>query len=319
MKPVAKATRHRRAFTIVELLTVMSIIVILIGLLVPALNKVKQYATNVKQKAQFHSIEAALELFDSQFGGYPDSSYSPPGDTGQLGYCGAQKLCEAMMGQDLMGFHPDSVFRSDGTALRALATGATVSVALYSPSTIPARPGAFLPLENANAYPVHQLYTQPGNLDYRKDSLPANANWHFVLCDVYNRVTNNETGKKVGMPVLYYKANTSRQLHDLTNPNNPDNIYNWIDNAELLRLGMPFDSAARPHRLLSFAADATTGAPAETEGMRFYWNIRNDRVSSISRPFRADSYILISAGWDGEYGTADDICNFDWSFRDRLQ
>ena len=317
MKPVAKQIRHARAFTIVELLTVMSIIVILIGLLVPALNKVKQYATNVKQKAQFHSIEAALELFDSQFGSYPDSSYSPPGDTGPLGYCGAEKLCEAMMGQDLMGFHPDSVFRSDGTAMRALATGATVSVSLYNPSTIPARPGAFLPLENANAYPLHQLYTNPGILDYAKDALPANGNWHYVLCDVYNRVTNSETGKKVGMPVLYYKANTSRQVHDLQNPNNPDNIYNWLDNAELLRLKMPFDPSGRDHRLLRFAGSATGGAP-EADGVRFYWNIRNDRVS-ISRPFRADSYILISAGWDGEYGTADDICNFDWTFRDTLQ
>ena len=300
MKPVAKQTRRRKAFTIVELLTVMSIIVILIGLLVPALNKVKQYATNVKQKAQFHSIETAVELFDSQFGGYPDSTFSAPGVTGPLDYCGAEKLSEAMMGRDLMGFHPDSIFRSDRT------NGLTL--ALYTPMTLAARPGAFLPLENANAVPLGQLYQNPAPFD------PCD----FVLCDVYNRVTNRLTGKKVGMPVLYYKANTSRQSHDLQNPNNPDNIYDWKDSAELLRLGMPFDSASRPHRLLSFPGDAT-GAPAEPEGKRFYWNIRNERVSAISRPYRADSYILISAGWDGEYGTADDICNFDWSFRDRLQ
>ncbi len=318
MKPVAKQPRRRKAFTIVELLTVMSIIVILIGLLVPALNKVKQYATNVKQKAQFHSIEAALELFDSQFGGYPDSSYSGPSATGNLAYCGAEKLCEAMMGQDLMGFHPDSVFRSDGTAMRALVTGEIVSVNLYNASTIAARPGgAYLPLENANAYPLHQLYDNANlhSLDYAKGALPANANWHYVLCDVYNRVTNNETGKKIGMPVLYYKANTSKQSHDLQNPNNPDNIYNWVDNAELLRLPVPFNPTGPVHRLLSYTS---TNAPAEPEGQRFYWNIRNDKVS-ISRPFRADSYILISAGWDGEYGTADDICNFDWTFRDRLE
>ena len=41
MKPTINQARKKRAFTIVELLTVMSIIVILIGLLVPALNKVK--------------------------------------------------------------------------------------------------------------------------------------------------------------------------------------------------------------------------------------------------------------------------------------
>jgi competence protein ComGC len=300
MKPVAKVTRHGKAFTIVELLTVMSIIVILIGLLVPALNKVKQYATNVKQRAQFHSIEAAVELFDSQFGGYPDSIHVPAGPTGAFAYCGAEKLSEAMMGRDLMGFHPDSTFRGDRTD--------GLGRALYTPITLAARPGPFLPLENANAYPLGELYRTIAPFD------PCD----FVLCDVYNRVTNIRTGKKVGMPVLYYKANTSKQSHDLLNPDNPDNIYDWRDNAELLRLGMPFDSAGRPHRLLSYT-DPKGVAPPEPQGKRFYWNIRNEKVSTISRPYRADSYILISAGWDGEYGTADDICNFDWSFRDRLQ
>lgn len=299
MKPVAKQTRHRKAFTIVELLTVMSIIVILIGLLVPALNKVKQFATNVKQKAQFHSIEAAVELFDSQFGGYPDSAYSAPGATGAAAYCGTEKLSEAMMGRDLGGFHPDSIFRSDRTN--------GLGVALYTPMTLAARPGPFLPLENANAIPLGEIYKTPAPFD------PCD----FVLCDVYNRVTDIRTGKKVGMPVLYYKANTSKQTHDLLNPNNPDNIYNWQDNAELLRLGMPFNPG-RAHKLLSFAGDASRSLPPEPEGKRFYWNIRNEKVSAISRPYRADSYILISAGWDGEYGTADDICNFDWSYKDVL-
>jgi type II secretory pathway pseudopilin PulG len=295
MRPVAKHAGKRAAFTIVELLTVMSIIVILIGLLVPALNKVKQFATNVKQKAQFHSMEAALELFDSQFGSYPDSAFAAAGTTGSAAYCGAQKLSEALMGKDLMGYHPDSAFRSDGTDGRGRY--------LYTSATLAARPGAFLPLENANAYPLGQLYSNVGTFD------PCD----FVLCDVYSRVTNRDTGKRVGMPILYYKANTSKESHDLLNPDNPDNIYNWRDNRELLVLGKPWDSGV--HRLLRY-----TGASSysESEGLRFYWNIRNEKVSSISRPYRVDSYILISAGWDGEYGTADDICNFDWSFRDTI-
>ena len=107
---VKNKSSRRKAFTIVELLTVMSIIIILIGLLVPALNQVKRYAKEVKQHAQFHSIDVAMELYETEHDGYPPS--------GQLGsdnvaYCGAMKLAEAMVGQDLSGVHMDSVFRRD--------------------------------------------------------------------------------------------------------------------------------------------------------------------------------------------------------------
>ena len=78
MKTIAKQSNRKAAFTIVELLTVMSIIVILIGLLVPALNKVRIYAREVKQNAQFHSIEAAIELFNNAFDGYPESGGLDP-------------------------------------------------------------------------------------------------------------------------------------------------------------------------------------------------------------------------------------------------
>jgi len=147
MKPVMKQGGQRSAFTIVELLTVMSIIVILIGLLVPALNKVKIYAMKVKQNAQFHSIEAALELFNSEFEGYPESGALDPRDQP---YPGAMKLCEAMMGWDLLGFHTNSMFRSDGL-------GANDQM-LYDPTDLSARRGPFLPLESANAYRLEDLY-----------------------------------------------------------------------------------------------------------------------------------------------------------------
>ena len=106
MKPIARQSDSKAAFTIVELLTVMSIIVILIGLMVPSLNMVRRYAWEVRQKAQFNSIGTAIELFNSEFEGYPDSSEQDPDG---IDYCGAMKLGEAMMGQDLRGIHPDSV------------------------------------------------------------------------------------------------------------------------------------------------------------------------------------------------------------------
>jgi type II secretory pathway pseudopilin PulG len=302
MKSNVKQSNRKAAFTIVELLTVMSIIVILIGLLVPALNKVRQFAYEVKQKAQFHSIDAAIELFNSQFDDYPPSgAFDPDG----VSYCGAMKLCEAMMGRDLMGFHPDSTFRASGLS--------SLGVNLYPPQSDPtyqnslsARKGPYLPLENANAYQLRDIY---------KDLGPFSGE-HFVLCDVFRRVTHITSGQKVGMPILYYKANTANTLHDVDNPENPQNIYDYHDNQELLMLGKPFDppsAGGKPHRL---AVDPTNPAP----GYRFYRNITNDKMLATTmvavRPYREDTYILISAGYDGEYGTPDDICNFDWKYRD---
>jgi hypothetical protein len=40
-------------------------------------------------------------------------------------------------------------------------------------------------------------------------------------------------------------------------------------------------------------------------------------MASLPRPYRRDSYILISAGYDGLYGTADDVLNFEWKDRER--
>ena len=39
-------------------------------------------------------------------------------------------------------------------------------------------------------------------------------------------------------------------------------------------------------------------------------NVQISDSTGVLRSSRSDSYILISAGWDGEYGTRDDIANF---------
>jgi type II secretory pathway pseudopilin PulG len=297
MKSITAKLNRKAAFTIVELLTVMSIIVILIGLLVPALNQVRKFAREVRQQAQFNSINVAIELFNSEFDSLPDSSATDPGGTS---YCGAMKLAEAMVGQDLMGFHPDSVFMSNGMDLngeKQLYYDETTTVTVETS----ARKGPYLPIENANAYRIEDIYDNPGPFELR----------HFVLCDVFGRVTHRNTGKRIGMPILYYKANTANTMHDIDNPENPDNIYDYHDNQELLMLGKPWDppnDGGVPHKL---AIEESGQA-----GTRFYMNTWNDQVTTRDRPYRADTYILISAGNDGEYGTADDICNFDLKYRE---
>jgi len=302
-----KQPRKKVGFTIIELLTVMSIIVILISLLVPSLNMVKRFARKVRQKAQFHSIDAAMELFHNEWDGYPPSGAQ---DEVSNEYCGAMKFCEAMVGQDLMGFHPRSHFRSDLTdGINLLYDKDPTSPADDpSPDNIKAREGPYIQLENANAYRLWHLYgggitgvfsgEEAGNL--------------FVLCDVYARVTSKDTGKKIGMPILYYKADQSGNLHDPNDsPQRPladgiFNYYDYLDNHELVRLGLPWEypTPTTVHPLYQ--------AESDPQGRKFYEITKNRDIRiRMGRPHRPDSYILISAGFDGLYGTEDDMFNFE--------
>jgi hypothetical protein len=269
------------------LLIIIPLLILLIFFYIPRINSPPRPVHPTWQQAQFHSIDAALELFNSEFDGYPPSGAL---DEDGRPYCGAMKLSEAMMGWDLMGFHPDSVFRSDGTDGKGTVLypeAGVLSTEDYR-ANLNMRKGPYLPPDNANAYSLADLYGS-GNTG------PFTSK-HFVLCDVFRRVEHRHIGKRVGMPILYYKANTSKTAHDINDPNNPENIYNYKDNHALLAMGVP-GKPGQKHPLFE-------------KPRIFYEMTRDYKVTTQSIPNRQDSYILLSAGKDSLYGTEDDIGNF---------
>ena len=269
-------------FSIERVLLIVSIIVIVFSVIIlPSIpHRPKSHAYVLKQLAQLRSIDCALELFRSDCDYYPPSG--PTDDEGRS-YCGAMKLCEALMGRDLQGFNPNSKFKADSLD----DSGAS----LYNPNTFEARKGPYLPEENANAYHLKDLYKNFGPFDGNE----------YILCDELRRVKYTDTGRKIGMPVLYYKANMSKTAHDINDPNNPENIYDYRDNHALLALGVP-GKLGQKH-------------PLYENPKIFYEMTLNTKISGQSRPYRADTYILLSAGLDGLYGTKDDIANFDMRWK----
>jgi len=104
------SNRFLTGFTLAEILTVLGIIALLVGLLVPTLSWVRRIARETKQKVQFVTISLALMAFKTDYGDYPPSNCPTGSD-----YCGAQKLAEALLGRDLLGFNKYSNWSATDT------------------------------------------------------------------------------------------------------------------------------------------------------------------------------------------------------------
>jgi len=300
------------------------------SILMPGLQRTRRYARVVVQRSQFSDITKGLELYRNDHQEtYPDSG---PVDTNAtpVGYCGAMKLCEALVGQDGMGFDPSSTFQANSSSylfdLCIQTTTATINTTTALKTNLQERT-KYLDSESVKAVRLKDLYSwydtastgksyySPTPFKTTVDGDPTKPTPtqypNSVLTDVFLRTPSHciADGKKLGMPILYYKADSTKLVHDpsfdptsgtYTGMTSNPSIYNFDDNYALTGLGCPWESAY------------TTAQPmyGPTNVKIFYQAITNTKVTTTPRPHNEDTYILLSAGWDGLYGTADDIYNF---------
>ena len=275
--------RKRTGLTLIELLVVLAIIALLVGILIPALTIVQQTARETKQKAQISHIELALTAFKNDYGDYPPSDTTDSSD-----YCGAQKLAEALLGWDLLGFHPDSDFNSNGYSDN--------NVYIYDADDsdlFDQRKGPYLDSQAADAFRLGYISNAKPGLYNNTLTLAADT---YVICDVFGKrrikLTNGKT-VSAGSPLLYYRADTST--------NTLLERYDYLDN----------DAIVQVKELADGRGDGTHPLGVSNNNYENFYNfIKDPKIDARDWPYRPDSYILISAGADGLYGTSDDIRNF---------
>ena len=77
-------TKKNHAFTLIELLTVIAIIAILAGILIPTVGAVRVAANKSKTKVQFSQWAVSMQLFKTEYGYYPTISTSNKVDSAKL-------------------------------------------------------------------------------------------------------------------------------------------------------------------------------------------------------------------------------------------
>ena len=293
-------TLVRAGFTLIELLVVISIIVLLLSFFASGMWKVKVIATNLRQKSQFHAMEVGLEFFQKDYDNYPDSMVLPDNSSANR-VCGAQQMAEALVGRDLKGFDPETTWYPPGEA------GDTSIYASDEKGSSPAeiteslnrRWPAYIDLKDIGVFVMGILYGD-GNCGNVYPS--TNAYRSPVFTEVYGRkkitLANGEV-VKAGTPILYYKANTSSRMCPRGDPDPTDvenYIYNYEDNKAITLLGTMKDQ----------------NVPHELTFNKFYEVINNSKIDTYDQPFNATTFLLMTPGWDGIFGTKDDITNFDY-------
>jgi prepilin-type N-terminal cleavage/methylation domain-containing protein len=336
-------TKRACGFTLIEMLVVISIIVILIGILVPVIGKVRQQAMATDTHARIQSLSAAIQAYYGDFHAYPGPvpnaqlRVAGPGSSNPSG-CGIVSAKDTT-GAAIATFDPTAMSMAENLYL-GLNGG-------LEPDT--ANPGQFI--FNAQKMgtgaralgPTPKKYTAySDNTGVTKDSMgmgkfvddDGNAAADTVIPEYLDTFASP-------MPLLYLRATVqapgvASTANHKTAPGDPpiqqydvQQVLSYTDtgigvgrSANQSDYSPAFDPA-HPHGLRSVNPAAcigtvsgyTTTYPYDLYAALIDPTIQRDATASATAPGKntprqKDGYILISAGIDRVYGTEDDITSF---------
>lgn len=320
-----------RGFSLIELLVVVGIIALLVGILLPSLNKARIRARDVSVRAQLRGYEQGLEGFHNDFDMYPPSSLRDPASGAQIAdpighnwppaalnrvMYGAHYLARALVGADLQGY------AEPGAAPDANLYDTDTSTTTGKPSY--PRFGPYIEMDQNRFTIVRDLDT---------DAQMQTLIWNRLDPGLTMPPAGDRPGEYMFIdeayrfPILYYRAN-SLEKKIIADGTTEPGIYDHLDNVYFTGDGSStpgWHFKTKPHLVAKPGDPTATGPPTDPEPSGFkdtfigyiynrqVWQNTADASNMSGRlePVKKESYILMTPGNDGIFGTQDDLTNFN--------
>lgn len=325
-------SRRVRGFSLVELLVVIGIISLLIGIALPAFSRAKESAKIATTTGTINAIATGIEQFrtDERMGGdYPPSMraeiYNPhvPNTNQTMSVNGASLAVYALAGADLLG----SAGIRDANGVDALGGKNGAGIAPWADDlSANDAPRGLYQMTLVNGLPVPAV-PRTSFVDVTKMKFPTKLSTsgtpEFQIPAGKDSMNSLAFLDSFDQPILYYKASVGRPaiVSDLPVTAVRNNgIYNlddnaWITgspNAKITGVDLGTGAFHFKNGLPKTLNAATLLDPQTRDTLKgtFAHTIFNPSVTAVAQPYNAETYILLSAGPDGLFGTDDDIGNF---------